>query len=267
MWCCRPTATAGVFLHNAAEQWIETTNNQDGGSQAYFMAEIGTLDVFVLLGPSPTEVVRQYTKLTGTAHLPQLWALGYHQSRYSYETQDDAKDVVSNFDSNNFQLDALWLDIDYTDAFKYFTWNPSTYSDPVGLQDTLASTNKKLVTIIDPHIKVEAGYSVYDGALANDLFVKNADGSVFEGPCWPGTSSYMDFLNPAAREYYGSMYSYDNFKNTTPTLAGIWNDMNEPSVFDNSLEMTLPADGLHIGNVRHREIHNIYGLLHVSYHY
>ncbi|KAJ3640643.1 hypothetical protein Zmor_027193 [Zophobas morio] len=226
------------------------------------MAEIGTLDVFVLLGPSPTEVVRQYTKLTGTAHLPQLWALGYHQSRYSYETQDDAKDVVSNFDSNNFQLDALWLDIDYTDAFKYFTWNPSTYSDPVGLQDTLASTNKKLVTIIDPHIKAEDGYSVYDGALANDLFVKNADGSVFQGPCWPGTSSYMDFLNPAARDYYGSMYSYDNFPGSTPTLAGIWNDMNEPSVFDNSLEMTLPADGLHIGNVRHREIHNIYGLLH-----
>ncbi|KAJ3640646.1 hypothetical protein Zmor_027194 [Zophobas morio] len=257
-----PTATAGVFLHNAAEQWIETTNNQDDGSQAYFMVEIGTLDVFVLLGPSPTEVVRQYTQLTGTAHLPQLWALGYHQSRYSYESQDDAKEVASNFDSYNFQLDVLWLDIDYTEKYKYFTWNPSTYSDPVDLQETLASTNKKLVTIIDPHIKVEVGYSVYDEALANDLFVKNANGSVYQGLCWPGYSSYMDFLNPAAREYYGSMYSYDNFPGSTPTLAGIWNDMNEPSVFDTSLENTLPADGLHFGNIRHREIHNIYGFLH-----
>ena len=266
MGCCRPTATAGVFLHNAAEQWIETTSNQDGGSQTYFMAEIGTLDVFVLLGPSPTEVVRQYTKLTGTAHLPQLWALGYHQCRNSYESQDEAKDVVSNFDSNNFQMDALWLDIDYTDGYRYFTWNPSTFSDPVDLQETLAGTNKKMVTIIDPHIKVEEGYSVYDEALANDYFVKYDNGSIFQGQCWPGVSGWMDFLNPAAREFYGSMYSYDNFPGTTTTLAGIWNDMNEPSVFDTSLENTLPADSLHVGGVRHREIHNIYGLLHVSYH-
>ncbi|XP_044262808.1 neutral alpha-glucosidase C-like, partial [Tribolium madens] len=115
---------------------------------------------------------------------------------------------------------------------------------------------------IDPHIKVEEGYNVYDGALEKDLFVKNSDGTNFQGSCWPGTSSWMDFLNPDARDYYASMYSYENFKNTTPTLAGIWNDMNEPSVFDNSLEMTLPANALHHGNVKHHEIHNIYGFLH-----
>ncbi|CAH1383520.1 unnamed protein product, partial [Tenebrio molitor] len=80
-----PKATSGVFLHNAAEQWIEITN-QDGNSQANFMAEAGTLDIFVLLGPTPTDLVRQYTALTGTAHLPQLWTLGFHQSRNSYET-------------------------------------------------------------------------------------------------------------------------------------------------------------------------------------
>lgn len=251
-------------MHNAAEQWIETTSKQEGGSEGYFMAETGSLDVFVFLGPTPVDVVRQYTAITGTAHLPQLWALGYHQSRYGYASADDVKFVVDNMDENNFPMDVIWLDIDYTDGYKYFTWNPDTFSDPIELQEHLASTNKKLVAIIDPHIKVEEGYNVYDGALANDLFVKNADGSVFQGQCWPGTSSYMDFLNPAAREYYGNMYSYDNFKNTTPTLAGIWNDMNEPSVFDNSLEMTLPADALHKGNVRHREIHNIYGFLHVS---
>jgi alpha 1,3-glucosidase len=130
------------------------------------------------------------------------------------------------------------------------------------VQETNASTNRKLVTIIDPHIKVESGYNVYDGALNDDLFVKNADGSVFEGPCWPGVSSYMDFLKPEARDYYASMHSYDNFQGSTSTIAGIWNDMNEPSVFDSSLEMTLPADSLHNGSVRHREIHNIYGLLH-----
>ena len=251
-------------MHNAAEQWIETTNNPLGSSHAYFIVETGTLDLFVLLGPTPKEVDRQYTALTGRAPVPPLWSLGYHQSRYSYESQDIVANISSNFDDNNFQLDAIWLDIDYTDGFKYFTWNYTTFSDPVSLQRILASTNKKLVTIIDPHIKVEKGYSVYDRALANDFFVKNPNGSVFQGPCWPGTSSYIDFLNPAARNYYSSLYSYDNFPNSTSTISGIWNDMNEPSVFDNSLEMTLPGDSRHNGNVKHREIHNIYGYLQVS---
>lgn len=249
-------------MHNAAEQFIDV-NNSDDGSSVYWMAETGSLDLFVILGPKPADVVRQYTVLTGTAHLPQLWTLGYHQSRYSYETQEDARGVIENFVNNNIPLDGLWLDIDYTDGYKYFTWNPSTYSDPKTLLDYIDSVNKKLVTIIDPHIKVETGYGVYDGALEKDLFVKNSDGSVFQGPCWPGTSSYMDFLNPDAREYYGSMYSYDNFPGSSPTIGGIWNDMNEPSVFDNSLEMTLPADAIHYGNVKHRNIHNIYGFLHV----
>ncbi|KAJ3617106.1 hypothetical protein MTP99_009103 [Tenebrio molitor] len=255
-----PNGTAGIFLHNAAEQWVEITNDEN--SQAYIMVESGLLDLFVLLGPTPTEVVRQYVSLTGTAHLPQLWTLGYHQSRWNYESQDDVKDVVANFTTYNFPLDVIWLDIEYTDGKKYFTWDSNMFSDPVEMQQNISATNKRLVTIIDPHIKVETGYSVYDGALEKDVFVKNADGSNFEGDCWPGLSSYMDFWNPAARDYYSSFYSYDNFPSTTPVLAGIWNDMNEPSVFDNSIEKTLPGDALHYGGVVHRDIHNIYGLLH-----
>lgn len=168
------------------------------------MVESGVLDLFVLLGPTPQKVVQQYVKLTGTAHLPQLWALGYHQSRWNYENQDDLKDVVANFNSHNIPLDVIWLDIDYTDGKKYFTWDYTQFSDPVEMQQNISATHKRLVTIIDPHIKVEEGYAVYDGALEQDLFVKLSDGSNFEGDCWPGLSSYMDFLNPDAREYYGN---------------------------------------------------------------
>ncbi|KAG5882816.1 hypothetical protein JTB14_024572, partial [Gonioctena quinquepunctata] len=79
--------------------------------------------------------------------------------------------------------------------------------------------------------------------------------------CWPGLSSYIDFLNPEARDYYASWYSYEKFKGSTEVLAGIWNDMNEPSVFDDSLEKTMPFELVHYGNVLHRDIHNIYGFL------
>lgn len=105
-----------------------------------------------------------------------MWALGYHQCRYSYLTQEEAAGVIAKMDENNFPMDAIWLDIDYTDAKKYFTWNPKNYSNPIELQRTIASTNRKLVTIIDPHIKVENGYSVYDGAKGK-YFVKDQSGN------------------------------------------------------------------------------------------
>lgn len=86
---------------------------------------------------------------------------------------------------------------------------------------------------------------------------------LFLGVCWPGLSSYLDFLNPETRDYYASWYSYEKFEGSTETLAGVWNDMNEPSVFDDSLEKTLPFETIHYGNILHRDVHNIYGLMQV----
>ncbi|CAG9840095.1 unnamed protein product [Diabrotica balteata] len=184
--------TSGIFLHNAAEQWIDASSGSDGKDPSvYFIVERAAFDLFVLLGPSPKEIVRQFTGLTGKAHLPQIWALGYHQCRFSYKSQDDVKDVVARLDENDF---------------------PGTPS---------------------------------------------AD-------CWPGASSWIDYLNPEAADYYSTWFSFEKFNGSTPTLAGIWNDMNEPAVFDDSTEKTMPWEVQHYGGVEHGDIHNIYGLLHVK---
>ncbi|GJQ88218.1 hypothetical protein Trydic_g13210 [Trypoxylus dichotomus] len=114
-----------------------------------------------------------------------------------------------------------------------------------------------MVAISDPHIKVEEGYFVYDQALEQGYFVRNPDGSVFEGVCWPGLSSYVDYFNPEAQEWYGELYSFKNFPDSTSNLY-IWNDMNEPSVFQID-EQTMPGNLSHNGGLQHREIHNMYG--------
>nr|CAI5828577.1 unnamed protein product [Callosobruchus analis] len=226
-------------------------------ASAHFMVGGGSLDLFVFYGPTFKATVQQYVELTGKPHLPQIWTLGYHQCRYSYLTQDDVKEVATKMEENNFPMDAIWLDIDYTDGKKYFTWHPQNYPDPVGMQKYLASMNKRLVTIIDPHIKVDPDYPVYAGAKGK-YFVKMPDGS----DCWPGRSSYIDFLNPEARDYIADWYQYEKFNGSTETLAGFWNDMNEPSVFNaGQWENSLPPDALHYGNVPHRDIHNMYGFL------
>ncbi|KAJ8949570.1 hypothetical protein NQ318_016201 [Aromia moschata] len=251
--------TSGIFVHNAAEQWIDISYGEDNAS-TYFMIGGGSLDVFVFFGPEPKDVVRQYTSVTGTAHLPQIWALGYHQCRFTYQTQEEVKEVVALFDVHDFQLDVIWLDDGHSNGNRYFEFNPVNFTNPKEMFSNISSTGRKAVSISDPHIKIADDYNVYTGAK-NKYFVKWENGSDFEGICWPGLSSWIDFLNPEAREYYAGWYAFDKFNGSTETLAGIWNDMNEPATFDESLERTFPSELIHYGNIKHRDVHNIYGLM------
>lgn len=269
--------TVGVFWHNAAETWVDIKNSKDinvvsslvnlvSGSKTEasvdvrFMSESGIMDFFVLTGPKPKDVIKQYASLTGVHGLPQLFSLAYHQCRWNYNDQDDVTTVVANFDNNNLPVDVMWLDIEYTDAKKYFTWDPIKFSNPEIMVNNLTSTGRKLVVIIDPHIKREGGYFLHEDALKYDFYVKNHDGSVYEGWCWPGSSSYLDFYDPKTVDYYKKLYALENFKGTTHDVW-IWNDMNEPSVF-NGPEVTMPKDCVHHGGWEHRDVHNEYGLVH-----
>lgn len=65
----------------------------------------------------------------------------------------------------------------------------------------------------------------------------------FVGECWPGLSVYLDYLNPKAREFWASQFSLENYKETTIGTF-IWNDMNEPAVF-NTFEKTMPKTALY----------------------
>lgn len=194
--------------------------------------------------------------------LMQYFTLGYHQCRWNYNDEDDVRTVVEKFDENDFPLDVMWLDIEYTEGKKYFTWDQIKFKHPIEMQQNLTKTGRKLVTIIDPHIKRESGYFLHEDALANDLYVKNKDGSVYEGWCWPGASSYLDYFNPKVIEYYKGLYALDKFIGSTHD-TNIWNDMNEPSVF-NGPEITMPKDCMHYGGWEHRHVHNLYGLMYVS---
>lgn len=111
----------------------------------------------------------------------QFYTLGYHQSRWNYNDEMDVVNVMENFDLHDFPLDAIWLDIEYTDGKKYFTWDPIKFKHPIEMQQNLTTTGRKLVTIIDPHIKRESGYFLHEDALNNDYYIKNKDGNVYEG--------------------------------------------------------------------------------------
>ncbi|KAJ3219028.1 hypothetical protein HDU67_003018 [Dinochytrium kinnereticum] len=256
--------TAGVLWLNAAEMWVDIELDQSiegkkGSSKSHWMSESGILDVIFFVTDSPRSTVSSLSHLTGKPIMPQLFAIAYHQCRWNYLDEQDVAEVDSNFDKFDIPYDVLWLDIEHTDGKKYFTWDKLKFPNPKEMQAKLSMKGRKMVTIIDPHIKREDSYSVSKNAQDKDLFVKSSSGEVFEGWCWPGSSNWLDYLNPAAREYWAQLFRFENYEGSTPSLY-TWNDMNEPSVF-NGPEITMPKDNLHFGGWEHRDVHNLYGAL------
>ncbi len=266
----RKDSTVGVFWLNAAETWIDITKAKESSNplslgigaktltHTHWISESGLLDVFVFLGPTPHEITQKYGELTGYTAMPQEFAIGYHQCRWNYISDDDVRDVNSKMDKSAIPYDVIWLDIEYTDGKKYFTWDKDMFKDPIAMGKTLAQSGRKLVTIIDPHIKNVNDYHVVAELKSKDLGVKNKDGNIFEGWCWPGSSHWIDAFNPLAIDWWKTLFKYDAFQGTAENTF-VWNDMNEPSVF-NGPETTMPKDNLHHGGWEHRDVHNLNGM-------
>lgn len=261
--------TTGFFWLNAAEMQIDvlapgwdgnSASDSDAnadGSHTMWMAESGIVDGFFFIGPGPKDVMRQYASLTGTSAMPQLFATAYHQCRWNYRDEEDVSNVDAKFDEFDIPYDVLWLDIEHTDGKRYFTWDNLLFPNPEEMQNKLMAKGRHMVTIVDPHIKRDDGFPLHKEATQKGYYVKNAHGNDFDGWCWPGASSYLDMLNPEIRSWWADKFSLSSYKGSTRSLY-IWNDMNEPSVF-NGPELTMPRDALHFGDVEHREVHNAYG--------
>ena len=224
-----------------------------------FWAEGGEMNYYFIYGPQMQNVVTTYTDLTGKPELPPLWALGYHQCKWSYFPESNVKAITSKFRELQIPCDAIYLDIDYMEGFRCFTWNKEYFPDPKRMVAELADDGFKTIVIIDPGIKVDKEYWVYKEALANDYFCKRADGPYMKGKVWPGDCNFPDYTHPEVRAWWAGL-----FKELISDIGvkGVWNDMNEPAVMEVP-NKTFPMDVRHDydGNpCSHRKAHNIYGM-------
>jgi len=275
--------TAGVFFLNSAEMWVDiSVSTTSKGMQrlmrsiksffgrpddervqtdTHWFAESGIIDFFVFYGPTPKDVLAEYTAITGLPYLPPLFSLAYHQCRWNYDDEADVAFVDSQFDEHDMPVDVIWLDIEHTDGKRYFTWDSAKFPNPIEMQNKLAEKGRKMVNIVDPHIKRVPDYYVHEEAEKLDYYIKNKDGAAYDAWCWPGSSSWVDFLNPESQSWWSDQFSFDKYQGTTSNLY-IWNDMNEPSVF-NGPETTMHKDAIHfngVGHFEHRDVHNMYGM-------
>lgn len=240
----------GILTDNSYRTRFDFGKEQE---DYYFWSHAGgALDYYMIPGKNPKEVLKRYLALTGKSSLQQKWVYGFHQSRWSYFTEREVLDTVNTMRKNKLPLDAIHMDIDYMEGFRVFTFDHNRFPNPKGLTEKLAAQNVKPVTIIDPGVKIDSGYFVYDEGIEQGHFAKNPDGTVYEGEVWPGPAVFPDFTQEKTRRWWG-----DKLKTMTDVgIRGIWNDMNEPANFTGQL-----PDDVRFSTGSHDEIHNVYGHL------
>ena len=220
--------------------------------------------VFVIDRESPQAVVRGLAELTGTMPMMPRWALGYHQCRFSYQPDSRVIEVADAFRSKRIPCDAIWMDIDYMDGYRIFTFSPEKFPDPKAVNRDLHLRGFHSTWMIDPGAKVDPDYSVYRSGTENDIWVKTADGKDFHGDAWPGAAAFPDFTYPKAQEWWKDLYR--DF--LAQGVDGVWNDVNEPQINDTPSK-TMPEDNVHRGGGQlprgtHLQYHNVYGMLMVK---
>lgn len=254
----------GLFLDNNFRTSFEFGVHRP--DRLSFGAEAGPIDLYIMTGPTPKAVQQAYAWLTGPPPLPPLWSFGFHQSRYSYMSAEEARTLADRLRRERIPTDVLWFDIDVLDRNRPFTVNETTFPDFPGLIKTLEQQGFRSVVIADLHMPLLPGqdYAPYESGAAGDHFVRDAAGEVYVGTVWPGPCVFPDFTRLATRDWWGTL-----LRDTllADHVAGIWNDMNEPSIFGTP-SRTMPLDAMHRidepgfapRRAEHREIHNVFGM-------
>ena len=244
----------GIFFDNTFKAHFDF--GAEDPTKTSFWADGGELQYYYIHGPHMMDVVKRYHIITGTHPMPPLWALGYHQCRWSYYPEAKVRKIANGFRENRIPCDGIYLDIDYMDGYRCFTWNKKYFPDPKKMIRELAADGFKTVVIIDPGIRVDDNYSVFKEGKENRYFCRRSDDYFMEGHVWPGRCQFPDFTNPEVREWWGGLFE----ELVQMGVAGVWNDMNEPAVFGSG---TFPDDVQHqYDGYRgsHRKAHNVYGM-------
>ncbi|MEL6676845.1 MAG: glycoside hydrolase family 31 protein [Bacteroidota bacterium] len=247
----------GVFFDNSFRTFFDFAKERNDATS--FWSHGGEMNYYFIYGPELMEVATNYTLLTGRPEMPPLWALGFHQCRWSYFPEAEVKEIARQFRERQIPCDAIYLDIDYMDGYRCFTWNLEHFPEPDRMVAELAEEGFHTVVIIDPGIKVDPEYWVYLEGLEKDVFCRRTDGPYMKGKVWPGECYFPDFTRPDVREWWSGLFR-DLIRKVK--VAGVWNDMNEPAVFEVDSK-TFPLDVRHDYDGHpssHHRAHNIYGM-------
>jgi len=255
----RPQGTVGILLDNpfasfmslAAVEGVAQLPDARSALRTYIGSPDGKPILYFIVGETPLEVTRKLQRLCGRTPMPPLWALGHHQCRWGYKSAAELKQIADTFRSYGIPNDGLWLDIDYMDAYRVFTFNKTTFSNPERELSSLADSGR-VCPILDPGVKVDPGYEAYDEALSRGLLCMNPEGKPYSGFVWPGQTVFPDFSLEKTRTWWAGHVA----RLAGAGVSGVWVDMNDPSTGSADYDDMLFGEG----KFAHETYHNQYAL-------
>jgi alpha-glucosidase len=242
---------AGFFIDNSYKASFDFSER----NRYRYLFCGGQYTEYVFAGPEVPAILEAYTAITGRMQPPPLWSLGHHQCRWKDYNQDELLAIGREYRERQLPCDSLWLDIGYMDGYRVYTWNKERFSDVPKMMKAAEADSFKVITIVDPGVKLDPGYSVFEEGRAKGVFCKTEQGKLYVGQVWPGRTVFPDFSLEKTRSYWADL----TVKHLAQGIAGIWNDMNEPATGDvEPFSMRFDRDGQ---NYSHERFHNQYGLL------
>lgn len=242
--------TYGLFFDNVNRSFFDFGSSTDD-SMMWFGADGGDMNYYFFGAQGVSRIIEDYTWLTGRMEMPPLWSLGYQQCRWSYMSAKEVLAVAQRFRKEKIPADVMYCDIDYMDSFKIFTWNKETFPDPESLISKLKEMGFRLVTIVDPGIKIEKGYKQYDEGVKKGYFATYPNGDKYIGSVWPGRCHFPDFFREDVQNWWGQSFK----ALTDPGVEGFWNDMNEPAAWGQNIPWMVK-----FGEKFMPEVRNAYGM-------
>ncbi len=252
--CLNEGLQYGIFFDNSMRSYFDF--GKERKDRLLFGADGGVMDYYFIAGTTALNTVQMYTRLTGLPPLPPLWALGYHQSKWSYYPESDVMNLAEHFRSRRIPCDAIHLDIHHMNQYQALTWDRTRFPDPAGMIQRLDKQGFKVVTIVDPGIKINPDNYVWRSGFEHNVFCRRHDGALLEGEVWPGSCTFPDFTSPDTRRWWVSLF-YRQIAEYG--VRGMWTDMNEPVIFP---DKTFPDDTRHAFDgysCSHLKAHNVYG--------
>ena len=245
-----PHYSAGLFWANASDTYLNISTAESKERNAKFASEAGFVDCFIFINDTPLKNIAAYCKLTGFPMMPPLWALGYHQCKWGYKNQQICEEVISKLDESGIPFDCFWFDLDHCKDRCPWHFNPETFPSPENIMDKLDQEKRQFVRLCDCHMPASASKMPEAEETKNsNLLITEKDGRTpYVGLCWPGRSTWVDFLKEEAREWWSNR--------TKQERGYFWNDMNEPSAFG-IFNKSLPKD-CKVGEWTDRDVHNSY---------
>lgn len=228
----------GVLVNETGHVSFEVASEKVARVQFSLPGE--SLEYFVIAGPTPKDVLRRLTALTGRPALPPAWSFGLWLST-SFTTNYDEATCVKFIEGMRerdlplhvFHFDCFWMrEFDWCN----FEWDPRVFPDPAGMLRRFHERGLKVCVWINSYIGQRS--RLFAEGAAQGYFIKRTDGSVWQTDLWQPGMAIVDFTNPAARAWYaghlrrlldmGVDALKTDFGERIPTEGVVYHDGSDP---------------------------------------